>query len=208
MSPKEVSEILFQIFSDKGYSVKGFKIKSDSPLTANIFSDGVETSIKFGNNFPKAEITKLITLYVYIEELVFGKEGGIARLKNFPDIRFGYDQSLLSLFFEQHFTQHKDIEEEIEKKYGSDSQKKKIAQKCLHYGDEWATIVSRSGGFAESSKQSRQAAKRQCLDFVVENVKKDMEKEYGSVILTYLLVFIVIPAIARFIIVRLLEKYF
>lgn len=208
MSPKEISEILFKIFSDDGHSVNGFNIKSKSPMTANIFSDGIQTSIKFGNNHPKAEITKLITLYVYIEELVFRKDGGVARLKNFPDINFGYDRSLLSIFFEQHFTQHQDIEDEIEKKYGGDSQKKKIADRCLQYGSEWATIVSRSSGFSGLNKQSRKALKSQCLDFVVENVKNDMEKEYGSVVLTYLLVFIIIPAIARFIIVRLLEKYF
>lgn len=210
MSPKEISNILLQIFSNEGYKVKGFSIKSESPLVANIFSKGGQTSIKFGTNLPKAEIKKLITLYVYIEELIFREDSGTARLKNFPDINFGYDQSLLSLFFEQNFTQHHDIQAAIDKKYSCDSRKKKIADKCLQYASEWATIVGKSNGFAENTKSSRKYLRSQCFNFVVDNVRNDLNKEdnYGFGIATYLLVFIIIPAIARFIIVRLLEKYF
>ena len=208
MSPKEISKILLAIFSDEGYSVQGFKIKSKSPLIPNVYSENNETSIKFGANLPRAEITRLITLYVYIEEILFKQDGGVVRLKNFPDISFGYEQSLLSLLFSHNFSCDEELNSLIEKTY-SDETKKKIAKKCLHYGTEWATIVSQSGGFASASSSSdRRDLRSQCINFVVENVRHDVEQEYGSVILTYLLVFIVIPAIARFIITRLLEKYF
>jgi len=207
MSPKEISQILLSIFSDEGYTVQGFKIKSKSPLIANVYNEGSETSIKFGSNFPKAEITRLITLYVYIEEIIFRENGGVVRLKNFPDISFGYEQSLISVLFSDKFACSRELHQLIEETY-TDEKKKKIAEKCLHYGTEWATIVSQSGGFAGASSNDRKALKSQCINFVVENVRHDVEQEYGSVILTYLLVFIVIPAIARFIITRLLEKYF
>lgn len=207
MSPKEISKILLSIFSEEGYSVQGFKIKSKSPLIANIYSENNETSIKFGQNLPKAEITRLITLYVYIEEILFKQDGGVVRLKNFPDISFGYEQSLLSVLFSNNFACDEDLQSLIEETYGDDT-KKKIAHKCLHYGTEWTTIVSQSGGFAGASSSDKKELKSQCINFVIENVRHDIEKEYGSVILTYLLVFILIPAIARFIITRLLEKYF
>jgi len=209
MSPKEISEVLFKIFSDEGFSVSGFKIKSESPLIANVYNEDETTTISFGTNYPRAEITRLITLYAYIEQLVFRKEGGTVRLKNFPDISFGYDKSSI-LNFLDHLTYagECEIEKEIEEKY-SDDTRRKIAKDCLQYATEWATIVSQSGGFSGAGPAKRKELKRQCYDFVVENVRKEAnEKKYGSVILTYLLVFIIIPAVARFIIVRLLEKYF
>jgi len=209
MSPKEISEALFKIFSEEGFNVNGFKIKSKSPLIANIYNDNEKTTISFETNYPRAEITRLITLYAHIEQLVFGKEGGTVRLKNFPDISFGYDKSSI-LNFLDHLTYagENEIEKEIEEKY-SDDTRRKIAKDCLQYATEWATIVSQSGGFADVGLAKKKELKRQCYDFVVENVRKNAnEKKYGSVILTYLLVFIIIPAVARFIIVRLLEKYF
>ena len=209
MSPKEISEVLFKIFSDEGFSVNGFKIKSESPLVANVYNEDEMTTISFGTNYPRAEITRLITLYAYIEQLVFRKEGGTVRLKNFPDISFGYDKSSI-LNFLDHLTYagECEIEKEIEEKY-SDDTRRKIAKDCLQYATEWATIVSQSGGFCDAGPSKRKELKRQCYDFVIENVKQNAnEQKYGSVILTYLLVFIIIPAVARFIIVRLLEKYF
>jgi len=207
MSPKQISDTLASIFSDEGFSVQGFKIKSKSPLVANIYNENNETSIKFGSNFPKAEITRLITLYVYIEEIIFRESGGVVRLKNFSDISFGYEQSLLSVLFSDKFSCSRELHQLIEETY-TDEKKKKIAQQCLHYGTEWATIVSQSGGFVGANDNDRKKLRSECINFVVENVRHDVEQEYGSVILTYLLVFIVIPAIARFIITRLLEKYF
>jgi len=209
MSPKEISEVLFKIFSDEGFTVNGFKIKSESPLIANVYSEDETTTISFGNNYPRAEITRLITIYAYIEQLVFRKDGGTVRIKNFPDISFGYDKSSI-LNFLDHLTYagECEIEKEIENKY-SDETRRKIAKDCLQYATEWATIVSQSGGFSDIGPTKKKELKRQCYDFVVENVRKEAnEKKYGSVILTYLLVFIIIPAVARFIIVRLLEKYF
>jgi hypothetical protein len=207
MSPKEISEVLFKIFSEEGYQVQSFKIKSKSPIVANVYSDDSETSIKFGTNYPKVEITRLITLYTYIEGLIFRKDGGVVRLKNFPDISFGYEESLLSILFSQNFSCHPELHVLIDETY-TDATKKKIAEQCLHYGTEWATIVSQSRGFSNLNNNDRKNLRSQCINFVVDNVRNDIEKEYGSVILTYLLVFIVIPAIARFIITRLLEKYF
>ena len=48
----------------------------------------IQQCIKFGENQPRAEITKLITFYAYIEQIVFGEEGGSVKLRNFPDFKF------------------------------------------------------------------------------------------------------------------------
>lgn len=209
MSPKEVSEIINSIFTD-GYNVNGVTIESESPVVANILNDGKGTThIKFGTNQPKAVIKKFITFYAHIEEIYLGPDKGSVKLRNFPDINFNYDKgvSILS-FLEQQFSFHTDLLEDIEKKY-SCPRDKKIAEKCLQYAEQWATIVSSSGGFSGARECDKKTLRSECYSFVVENVREDVkEKKYGFGIGTYLLVFIIIPAIARYLIVKLLEKYF
>lgn len=207
MSPQEISEILFKIFSNDGFKVGGLTIKSMSPINGNIISSADETIIKFEKNYPKVSIKRFITLSASIEALSFKKDSGSIKLKNFPNINFSYAKPMIS--FLERFQSQEDIILEIETKY-NDETKKKIAHKCLQYGTEWATIVSESGGFYGLNDSSKKSLRSQCVKFVVDNVRKDIEdeKKYGSVIITYLLVFIIIPAIARFIITRLLEKYF
>ena len=68
MSPQVISDLLFQIFSEEGYSVNGLTVKCQSPLVANIASAGGRTTIDFGNNFPRAEVKKIITPFT---EVVF-----------------------------------------------------------------------------------------------------------------------------------------
>lgn len=206
MSPKEIGDVLFQIFSKEGYKVNGLTIQSESPLIANIFSDNTNTHIKFGTNHPKAAIKRFITLYAYIEEIVLGKDGGSIKLKNFPDIKFSYEKSIIS-FFDENFQFHADISNEIEKKYTNPVQKK-IAHLCLQYATEWATIARQNKDFSGISDSEKRALRSQCINFVVENVRDEFEKEHGSIVVTYILLVIIIPAIARFIITRLLEKYF
>ena len=46
MSPQEISEILFKIFSNDGFKVGGLTIKSMSPINGNIISSADETIIK------------------------------------------------------------------------------------------------------------------------------------------------------------------
>lgn len=207
MTPKEISDILNSVFSN-GYKTGGITVLSKSPLVANISNNKNFTTIKFEQNQPKIAIKRLITFYVYVEEIVLGTKSGSIKLRNFPDMNFNYENgaSVLS-FFKENFSSNNDIVEAIEKKYKSKKQQK-IANRCLHYADEWATIVGSSHNFADISECEKKNLKSECYKFVVENVKNDIEQEYGSVILTYLLVFIIIPAIARFIITKLLEKYF
>tara|TARA_B100001564_G_scaffold358181_1_gene376167 strand:+ start:14586 stop:15212 length:627 start_codon:yes stop_codon:yes gene_type:complete len=206
MSPKDVKEILDKIFSEEGFEIKGFKIKSKTPLVANIHHDGGRIDIKFGSNLPKAEITRIITVYAYIEQVVLGETGASIKLRSFPDITLNYENfSEIDPSFVFNFSS---LEETIDKKY-SESSHKQIAKKCLQYAEEWATICHQSGvTFENADYADRYVMYNQCYDFVKENIEKDVEKRYGSVILTWLFAYVILPMIIKWIVNKVLERLF
>ena len=213
MSPQVISDLLFEIFSEEGYSVNGLTVRCESPLVANIASAGDRTSIDFGNNFPRAEIKKIITLYVYIEGVMFGKDGGSIKLKNFPDINFGYDTDTVLDFLSKNipsikFGDDDVIKAEIKGRF-SDKNKQKIAEKCLQYAKEWSTI-STAGGveFSKTNRSEKIRLRNQCSEFVLENVKEEIEKEYSSIFLTFILVSVILPAIITWVVHRVLDDLF
>ena len=212
MSPKEISEIFDKLFSDEGYIVNGFKIKSTSPLIANIEHKDKLTEISFGSIPPKAEITRIITLYAYVEGLVFGETGGSVKLRNFPDLSFSYEGSIFSgdpsRIDSEHIEECAEIENEICSEYSSERDRK-IANKCLQYAKEWATICHQSGvTFANADYADRYVHYNNCYDFVEENIQEDVEKRYGSVILTWLFVYVVLPMIIKWVVNKVLERLF
>ena len=207
MSPKEVHKMLLEVFSEKGATINGINISCKPPATTVIKKqDEQRILIEFPDNQPVASFKRFITFSATVESITLKEGSGFVVLKNFPSIPFGYD----SFFFEPAALTKpvdiSDIESQIEKKYCQRDQE--IAKLCLHYAKEWATISSQAVCFESASKCERQELKRQCLDFVVENVKKDVEKRHGSVILTYIILVLILPAVAKFIINKLLEKYF
>ena len=207
MSPEDISKALFKVFSNEGLEVKGFKIKSKSPLIANVHSSDEKTIIQFGQNHPRAEITRLITLYAYIEEVVFGKSGGSIKLKNFPDIHFSYSDSVLSLI-KENFADNEAINCEIDKKYFCPSENE-IAKKCLQYANEWTTICSQAGvDFSESNHFERRELRKSCYNFVKDNVEEEAKEKYNSVFLTFILVTIILPAIISWVVGKILDELF
>ncbi len=213
MSPQVISDVLFKIFSEDGYQVNGLTVKCKSPLVANISSAGDRSTIDFGNNFPRAEVKKIITLYVYIEGVTFGKEGGSIKLKNFPDINFGYDTDTLLAFLSKNvpsikFGDDEKLKDDIEQRF-SDPNKQKIAEKCLHYIRQWSTISTAGGtDFSATNRMERRELRRQCIDFVKDNVKQEVEEEYGSVFLTFILITVILPAIISWMVHRVLDDLF
>lgn len=212
MSPKLISDILLQIFSDEGYKVNGLTVKCKSPLVANISSAGGKSSIDFANNFPRAEVKKIITLYVYIESVVFGEQGGSIKLKNFPDINFGYDTDTLLEFLSKNVPSIKfgdeQITDDIQAKF-KDPNKQKIAEKCLHYVKLWSTISTAGGtDFANASYSEKRELRRQCIEFVKDNVTDEIKAEYSSVFLTFILITVIIPAIISWVVHRILDELF
>jgi len=212
MLSREISESLFKIFSKDGLELKGFKIKVKSPMIATVKHEDNEVKIVFDENLPRAEVKKFITFYAYVEQIVFGENGGSIRLKNFPDLHFGYDSNGISSVIQATlFSEDFEMERLIDATY-QEGTRRKIARDALHYAKHWATIVSQVGVFSEldesEKKYTGRELKAQCYSFVVENLRRNNDEgRYGSAILTYILVFIIIPAIAKFIVNKLLEKY-
>ena len=69
MSPREIYENISNLFNGEGILVKGFKITSKTPTVATVRFDNEIAEITFGENQPKAEITKIITVYAHIEKI-------------------------------------------------------------------------------------------------------------------------------------------
>jgi hypothetical protein len=206
MSPREIYQSISDLFTDKGILVKGFKITSQSPTIATIRYDQDIAEITFGENQPKAEITRIITIYAYIEKIVFGPEGGSIKLRNFPDFSFGYGDEAATTKFCRF--DNSDIYAEIEGKYAKKSYKD-IAKKCLQLSEEWATMTMYSGvTFDNADYFDRWRLKDQCYSFVYDSVVEDAEKKYGSIILTWVFLYVILPTVIRWIINRFLDKLF
>tara|TARA_A100001201_G_scaffold122895_1_gene106793 strand:+ start:1174 stop:1800 length:627 start_codon:yes stop_codon:yes gene_type:complete len=206
MSPREIYDSISDLFTDKGILVKGFKIKSKTPSVVTVRYDNDIAEITFGENQPRAEITKIITIYAYIEKIIFGPEGGSIKLRNFPDFSFGYGNEAETVKFCRF--DNSDICNEIEVKYSKKSYKD-IAKKCLQYSEEWATMcMGRGVTFDNADYFDRYTLKDQCYNFVHENIVEDAEKKYGSIILTWVFLYIILPTIIRWIINRFLDKLF
>ena len=207
MSPKEIHKILLEVFTKKGTVFNGVTLSCVSPASIVITKEDEDRiRIDFHENQPVASFKRFITFSETVQSITLKEGSGFVVLKNFPSIPFGYD----SFFFEPSSLTKSinitDIESEINKKYCKRDQE--IAKLCLHYAKEWATISSQVVCFENADKCERRKLKGQCFDFVMENVKKDVEKKHGSVILTYILLVLILPAVAKFIINKLLEKYF
>lgn len=212
MSPKEINDSLVKLFSNEGMEVNGFKIKAKSPFVANIEHEDSLTVISFGANQLKAEITKIITVYAYIEQIVFGKTGGSIKLRNFPDFSFSYES--LSKSSDDGFKSNvrslcKDVEGEICDKYEGQDTYKEVAKKCLQYAEEWTTICHDSGiRFNDSDHIDRYTLRSECCDFVKNNIEEDAKKRYGSIVLTWLFMYVVLPMIIKWVVNRVLERLF
>ena len=205
-SPKAVHQAILNLFSEDGLEVSGFVVKAKSPTDINITNNDKLVEIKFPNNKPRAEITRIITFYAHVEQINVGEEGGLIKLRNFPDFSFSYDSSLFS-----HNAPRVDcgaILEEIDNKY-SGQRDKQIAKKCLQYAEEWATICHQTGiTFNDADYADRYVLYNNCYDYVAENIEADIEKRYGSVILTWLFVYVVLPMIIKWIVNKVLERLF
>tara|TARA_B100000497_G_scaffold125878_1_gene163325 strand:+ start:803 stop:1417 length:615 start_codon:yes stop_codon:yes gene_type:complete len=203
MSPKEAKELLSNMFSEDGGQINGVNIRVESPISF-VVSQSEDNSIfiDFPKQKPTASIKRLITISLSVKSVLLKEKHAVLEFKNFPKIPMSYE----GFFGAIPLVDISSIQKEISHKYSG--KKEKIANLCLFYADEWAKISSQATCFSSTSCAEKRVLRKQCIDFVTENVKKDMEQRYGSVILTYLLVFIIIPTVCKFIVYKLLEKYF
>ena len=204
----QIKDIILSIFSEAGYNIQNFNVKFPQPLDINIAIDkDNNVNLNFAKNLPKVSWKRFITLSALVQRITLGPTSGALKLKYLPDIKFSYGSEA-----SEHFSFNgyilDDISEDIEKEY-SDTERKKIAYKCLHYASEWATIASNSGiNFSECSSSDKKKLKKDCKSFVTENIKNDPEIKAGSVILGFLFFYVVLPVILKFILERIFNKLF
>jgi hypothetical protein len=203
----QIKQVVDFIFSKNGYDIKNLNISFPQPLDIKIIKDTSENIIlSFTESLPKVTWRKIIKLSAYVQGLTLGKDGGTLKLKYLPDINFKYDDKSEELFGCSFNVS--DIESSIDAEYG-DEERNVLAKKCLHYASEWATIASQGGmDFSSCDKYSQRQLKRDCKDFVTENIKNDAELKCGSVVLTFLLLYVVLPVVLKFVLERLFRKLF
>lgn len=203
----QIKQIVDFIFSKNGYDIKNLNISFPQPLDIKIVKDSSENIIlSFTESLPKVTWKKFVRLSAYVQGLTLGKDGGTLKLKYLPDINFTYDDNSESLFGNSFDVS--DIEFQVDTEF-PDEEQNFLAKKCLHYANEWATIVSQSGtDFGSCDRYIRRQLKKDCKNFVISNVKDDEEVRHGSVILTFLLIYVVLPVVLKFVLERLFKKLF
>lgn len=201
---KQVRDIIYQIFSDNGYLFNNMNVRFPQPLNISITKKDDTISLDFIDSCPKVSIKKLITFTAHIQGLSLGAESGTLKLKYFPDINFSYERTQELLCGNAY--DFSGIEQEILSEY-KDETRQKLAAKCLQYGREWATIASQGNpDFAFSSFKKQQELKRECKEFIMENIRE--EERHGSVVLTFILVYVLLPVILKFIVERIFRRIF
>lgn len=88
----EVFQIVDQIFSDQGFTVKGFKVRCDKDTDINIKKNATSVIVSFPKNKPLVTIKKIISFSIKLSGVHFSDKGGVLELDNFPDIPFTYEQ--------------------------------------------------------------------------------------------------------------------
>lgn len=203
---QDVKQILDQMFSADGYSVKdNLKLFFPRPFSLNCnASDSGELTLDFLGSQPKVTFKKYLTLSAWIEGIVLKENGGLIKLKYLPDIDFTYEEKSDSdkMFVMAH--DFSDIDGEINFRY-KDKERRLLAQKCLHYANEWATIAC-AGGLTKEDFRTKKILKENCKNYVTEAIKNDRELKYGSIILTIILLYVVLPVILRWILERIFSK--
>jgi hypothetical protein len=202
--PQQIKTIIDSIFSNGGYNIQKFNIKFPSSLNINIVKNEDNIDLIFTKDLPKITWKKFITLSARVSGINLNEKGGLLKLKYFPDIPFSYEDSEERFGIEHDFSS---IQRDIEEEYIEDEQRF-LAKKCLQYASEWATIASQGTSFQNADLQQEKQLRRDCKHFVMENIKNDPEIQAGSVLLSFLFFYIILPTILRFVLERIFKKLF
>lgn len=197
---KHIKDILNQVFNESGYTHQDINIKLPKDLDIKIDYKGNTFVLSFTGKLPLISWKRLIVLSARIQGLELNEKGGRVKIKYFPDINFVYDEENKSQAEPLDFS---DIEEDIKAQY-PDEERQKIASLCLQYASEWATIGYSSGLTKDDFRKNSRRLKRDCYSFVKESVIR--EKECGSVIISFILIYVILPIILKWIIEKIFRR--
>ena len=170
-----------------------------------------QLSLSFNDNLPSVTVKKIfIPVNVKVEGIVLKENEGSIRLKYFPDLTFTYEDGIK--FSEPRFGSQAfdmtDFKEEIKKEF-PDSQRRRIAETALKYANEWVNIANESGiNFSQCNPNKKKKMYDDCNKFVHENMMKSKEIEAKSAVLSFILIYFVLPAVISWIVKKLLDRTF
>lgn len=96
-----------------------------------------------------------------------------------------------------------ELEAESNEQFG-DQEKQKIAKKCLKHINQWMASSYEAG--IKYTRNDRRRLKRDCYESVRAGVINDYKEEYGFAILTFLLVYVLLPMVLKWLIEKLFKK--
>lgn len=210
MDISEVKNIVDQVFSDDGFKFLNFFVSCPKSFDMKLNKDKEGINIDFSKDMPHVRTKKfLIPVTVYIEGVFLGASSGSIKLKYFPDIHFDYET-----FSEERFgsTQRNinldSFNNQINKQF-ADEERRKIAKIALQYANEWATIVSQAGvNVRDCEKIDRAKLRKDCENFVLDNIRNSKEIEAKSAILSFILLYFVLPAVISWVVKKFLDNFF
>lgn len=199
----KIKSIVDTLFSG-GYNIGHILLKCESPAKITITNDNNGTYLKFEENLPSAHINKLIKFKIYVEGISLGEKSGVIKLKNFPDVKFDYEQKAKSFGAMPKEVKIDNSDEEINSYFKSEP-KRKLAKKCLQYAEAWATIASLNGVvFRDCDSYDKFILRNQCYYFVEDQIKNDEDLKYGTFISIFILG-LILPAIIKWAVDRVIR---
>lgn len=209
MEFSKIKEIVEGIFSESGYKIADFTFICPSDISLSVKKLDEAIHIDFKNSLPSVKTRKLfIPISVYVEGISLSENGGSIKLKHFPDFSFTYASGLVS---EQRFGckqksfDSKAFAQEVDSRYG-DEERRRIAKTALKYAKQWADLVSQNN--VECTEENRKQMAMDCENFVKESMMQSKEIEAKSAILSFVLIYLVLPAIISWVVKKFLDNYF
>ena len=205
-----VKQAIEAIFSESGYKIDNFTLFCPPSLDVKLSKTEEGIHLDFSKIMPSVKTKKLLLpITAYVEGLFLGATGGTIKLKYFPDFSFkysGFTEKKFGVVAQNSYTGK--IKEDIIKEY-PDAQRRKIAILALQYASEWGKIVSQNDTKFEYCKKSdKEYAQKNCYNFVYENIVNSKEIQARSAVLTFILVYLVLPAIISWVVKKFLDNFF
>jgi len=206
MDLNQIKLIVDQVFSKDGYKVGNFNFACPTNLSVDINKSDDSLNITFNGDLPTVKTKKLfIPFNVGVQGLSLSEETGTIKIKNFPDIKFSYQEKS-----EENFGSAKNkfdsdsFSMEIDKEF-KDNERRRVAHTAFKYAREWLEVASQS---TDCTVQNKKKLISQCEKFVHEKMTKSKDIEAKSAILTFVLIYFVLPAVINWVVKKMIEKYF
>jgi len=214
MTVSEIKNVVNKVFSKEGFRFLNFSFVCPNNIDVTLKKDSNSLNIDFTQEMPYIKVKKmLIPMTIYVEGLFLREESGSIKLKYFPDIYFEYEalnEGQENFSSKPPIDNNAELEQcydEIAKKY-PDEERRMIARLSLQYTKQWVEILKTTRNDSkELSVVQKDSLKRDCENFVIENVKKSKKVKARSAILSFVLLYIIIPSVVNWVVKKFLERF-